>query len=62
MAESIALRVFAAEPIELYRVGFGFDAFGDDLHPEIVGKRHDRAQDDGPRTIPVLAHKGTDRS
>jgi hypothetical protein len=48
MAESIALRNFAAELIEYYRVRFRFGAFGDHLHPEIMGERHDRAQNHGP--------------
>ena len=57
MAESIALRIFAAELIEFDRVGFRFHAFGDDLHPEIMGERHDRAQDDRPCAFPILAHE-----
>ena len=55
--ESIALRKFAAEPIELDGVRFRFHAFSDDLHAEIMGERHDRAQDHGPCTVPVLAHE-----
>jgi hypothetical protein len=35
----------AAELIEFDRVGFRFRALGDDLHSEIMGERHDRAQD-----------------
>ena len=58
MAERIALRVFAAELIEFNGVRFIFHAFGDDLRPEIMGERHDRAQDDGPCPFSILAHKG----
>ena len=52
------MRIFAAELIELYRIRFGFRAFGDDLHAEIMGKRHDRAQDHGPGAAAVLMHEG----
>ena len=57
MAESKALRIFAAELIEFNGVRYRFHAFGDDLHPEIMGKCHDRARDDGPCPFPVLAHE-----
>src|SRR5436309_14227577 len=45
LAEGEALRVFAAELIELDRVGIGFRALSHHFHAEVVSERHDRAQD-----------------
>ena len=39
MPEGEALRIFAAELVELDGVGFGLRAFGDDLHAEIMRER-----------------------
>ena len=54
LAEDEALRVFAAELIELDRIGVGLGAFGDDVHAEIVRQRDDRAQDDRARALAVV--------
>jgi hypothetical protein len=40
-AEGKALRVFAAQLVELDRIGIGLGAFGDHVHAEVVGQRND---------------------
>src|SRR5437773_1908900 len=45
LAEGKALRVFAAQLIELDRIRIGLGALGDDVHAEVVGERDDRFQD-----------------
>jgi putative transcriptional regulator len=54
LAEGKALRVFAAELIELDRIGIGLGALGDHVHAEIVRERDDRAQDHRPRARLVV--------
>ena len=43
------MRVFAAQLIELDRIGVGLGALGDHVHAEVVRQRDDRFQDDGAR-------------
>src|SRR6266849_997740 len=57
-AEHVALRVFAAELVELDRIGIGFGALGDHIHAQIVGERDDRAQDHRPLALAGGAHEG----
>ena len=54
---TIALRVFAAELVELDRVGIGLGAFRHHLHAEVVRERDDRAQDHRARALAVGAHE-----
>src|SRR5260370_32550728 len=58
LAEGKALRVFAAELIELDRVRIGLRAFGDDVHAEVVGERDDRFQDHRARAAAGGSHEG----
>ena len=57
LAEGEALRIFAAELVELDRVGIGFRAFRHHFHAEIVRKRDNRAQDYRPRAARGRAHE-----
>src|SRR5262245_12834100 len=57
LAENIALRVFAAELIELDRVGIGLRALRYDLHAEVVRHRDDRAQDHRPLALAGGTHE-----
>src|SRR5262249_34764221 len=51
LAEHVALRIFAAELIELDRVRIGLRPFRHHLHAEIVRERDDRAQDHRALTL-----------
>src|SRR6202022_2881949 len=57
LAEGETLRVFAAQLIELDRVGIGLGAFGDHVHAEVVGERDDRFQDYRARAAAGGAHE-----
>src|SRR5262249_55882429 len=57
-AEGKTLRVFAAQLVELDRIGVGLRAFGDHVHAEVVGERDDRLQDHRPRAAAGGADEG----
>src|SRR5205807_1783436 len=57
LAERIALRVLAAELIELDRIGIRLCALRHHIYAEIVRERDDRAQDDGPLALAGRAHE-----
>ena len=57
LAEDIALRIFAAELVELDRVRIRLGALRHHVHAEIVRERDDRAQDHRPRALVVGAHE-----
>ena len=56
-AEHVALGVFAAELIELGRIGFLLGAFGDHVHAKVMRQRDDRAQDHRARALAGRAHE-----
>src|SRR5258708_24385216 len=58
MAEHVALRVFAAELVEVHRIGFAFRALLDHVHAEIMGEPHDGAQDHRARPLGIHAYEG----
>src|SRR6516165_3392658 len=58
LAEGKALRVFAAQLVELDRVRVGLGALGNDVHAEVVGESDDRFQDHWTRPALRGADKG----